>query len=174
MAPVTSISLGNLKSYGHWKSAPLGMLLQARDARTLAALVCMRCAMNMGQGRPQTQCVLVLEGEKRGELMEQGAIRDAVLGVSDLIEIRIGELSPMPFSNEPHAAMLGIVCEFEAGSGVLFVRARSRGQIRGWVLLADPTGKNLIGTVETEPIAIDNLLVIGLIETAEKISAPKA
>jgi hypothetical protein len=172
MAPVTSISLAKLKAYGHWKSAPLGALLQAREAHTSAALVGMRCAMKMGQGRPQTQCVLVLEGERCGQLMEEGAIRDAVLDVSDLIEIRVGELSPTPFSNEPHAAMLGIVCEFEAGSGVLFVRAKNRGQIRGWVLLADPTGKDPVGTVETETIPIDNLLVIGLIETAEKISAP--
>ncbi len=172
MAPVTSISLANLKTYGHWKSAPLGALLQARDANTLAALVVMRCAMKMGQGRPQTQCVLVLEGEKRGELMEEGAIWNAVLDISGLIEVRVGELSPMPFSNDPHAAMIGIVCEFEAGSGVLFARAKNRGQIRGWVLLADPTGKDSIGTVKTEAIAIENLLVIGLIETAERTSAP--
>ncbi len=169
MAPVTSITLAKLKTYGHWKRAPLGAVLQARDAHTLAAVVCMRCAIKMGQGRPQTPCVLVLEGEKHGELMEEGAIRDAVLDVSDLIEIRVGELSPMPFSNDPHAQMLGIVCEYEAGSGVLLVRAKNRGQIRGWVLLADPTGKDPIGTVETEAIAIENLLVIGLTETAEKI-----
>jgi hypothetical protein len=31
-----------------------------------------------------------------------------------------------------------------------------------------------VGTVETQAIAIDSLLVIGMIETAEKISAPKA
>jgi hypothetical protein len=173
MAAVTSISLGNLKTYGQWKSAPLGALLQARDAHTSAPLLGMRCAMKMGQGRAETQCVLVLEGEKRGELLEQGAIRDAVLDVSDLIEIRVGELSPIPFSNDPHASMLGIICEFEAGSGVLFARAKNRGQIRGWVLLADPTGKDSAGTVETEAIATDNLLVIGLIETAPKNFRPE-
>jgi hypothetical protein len=174
MAPITSISLANLKTYEHWKSAPLGALLQARDTNTLAAIVGMRCAMKMGPGQPQTQCVLVLEGEKRGELMEDGAIRGSVLDISDLIEIRVGELSPVPFSNDPHAQMLGIVCEFEPGSGVFLIRAKNRGKIRGWVLLADPTGRDPIGTVETGAVALDKLLVIGQVETGEKLSAPKA
>jgi hypothetical protein len=46
----------------------------------------MRCGIKMAEGHFEIPCVVILDGERRGEAMEEGAIRDAVLDVSDFIE----------------------------------------------------------------------------------------
>jgi hypothetical protein len=157
MANVTSIPLSVLR-IRNWKQAPIGTLLQAYKADG-GVLVGLRCERTIGD--QLLPCFLVLDGEQRGQLLEEGAIRDAAVDVSSLLEIHVSKLSPQPFSFDPHANMVGIICEDGAGSGHFVVRAVSRGLERVWVRISDPIGTIFVG-------ALPNLLVIGVTETVEK------
>lgn len=166
MNAITSVPLDKLKIYGNWKQASVGTLLQARAVGTNATIVGLRCQMKVG-AVPQS-CFLVLDGADRGTLIEEGVLRDPALDVSDLLEIRVGELSPIAFSPEAHAGLFGLVCEHQAGSGHFLVRAKTRGAQRVFVSLSDPSGKEPVGTVITENVP--DLLVVGLIEVSERAS----
>ena len=104
---LTSVPLAKLKVWADWKASPVGTLLQARATNDNDALVGLRCEMNINNlAHP---CLLVLDGERRGALLEDRAIRDAVVDVSSLLEVRVAELSPMTFSRE-HFELFGAVC----------------------------------------------------------------
>jgi hypothetical protein len=162
MANVTSISLSNLKTYGNWKRAPLSALLQARATSDGTALVGLRCEIGVSGAAPRP-CLLVLDGERRGELLQENEISALVLDVSSLLEVRVVDFSLLPMSKD-YFDSIGLVCEHNAGSGHFLVRAKL-GSHRIFVWLSDPSGGSPMGTAITD--APPDLFVIGLTETFE-------
>jgi|SRR5580698_998879 hypothetical protein len=157
------IALNDLKTYGHWKSATLGALLQFRSHNSSEDAVGMRCEINI-RGSLSQPCVLVLTGLERGKLLEPGALRDPAIDVTHLVEVRVNEMSLVPLSKEL-AELDGLVCEHKAGSGYFFARGRLKSMTRGYVWLRDPDGKTAVGTVETD--VPPDLMVIGMIDAGD-------
>jgi hypothetical protein len=156
----------NLKTHGQWSRAPLGALLQARDIKDDSVLIGLRCEMKL-QNVPHP-AFLVLEGPKRGELLESGAIFDSVFDVTSLLEISVVDLKLGALPKNV-ADTYGTVCEYQAGSGHFLVRAKTGGGVKGFVWLSDPSGKEPTGTVITESLpTMTDLLTIGRTETSEK------
>ena len=136
MPELTSIPLSKLKTYGNWKQAPVGALLQVRSTSNKAAIIGLRCQVNAAQN--PTPCFLVLDGPGRGFLPESG-LYDAAFDVAELIDIHVTDLAPMPFS-EARLNVPGLVCEQVAGSGLLYVRAYMQSKTPVYVCLRDPSG----------------------------------
>ena len=157
-----SIPLKSLKSLADWKHASLGALLQGH-ASDGGIVVGMRCDMKVhGLVRP---AFLVLDGDRRGTLIEDGGLMLPVIDVSGLVEICVTDLGPIAFDNRHHATY-GMVCESGGGSGIFFVRATTVGGMRGYAFIADPTGSYAVGAVEggNPP---PEMMVIGLTSVAE-------
>lgn len=156
MMTITSIPLRSLKSYGDWRDAPVGALLQ------LGALehqrVCLRCQL------PTGPCLLMLDGSNRGALLESG--HGAALDVSGLAEIIVSRLAPKPFDGEKDDEAFGIVCELIPRSGRYFVRAYLESRTVAYVWLRD-AANTVLGKVETD-LQVHQALVIGEIETGEQ------
>jgi hypothetical protein len=162
MQRVKSVPLTNLKVFGDWTKAPLGALLQAHDTSDGAAIIGMRCELKLS-GVPLA-CFLVLEGANRGLLLEAGRVRAAALDVSSIREVRVGDLTLVPFTQN-FFDLYGIVCEHRAGSGHFLVRAKMQSNTRAFVWLRDPTGNEPTGTATTE--AVPDLLMVGVTEVGE-------
>ena len=162
MESVKSVPLAKLKVFGNWAQAPLGALLQAKDTTDGAVIVGMRCELKV-QGVPLA-CFLVLEGPNRGLLLEAGGVRGPALDVSSILEVRVGDLILMPFSQD-FSEVYGIVCEHRPGSGHVLVRAKMQSKARAFVWLRDPSGNEPTGTAITE--AVPDLLIIGVTEVGE-------
>jgi hypothetical protein len=127
-----------------------------------AVILGMRCELKLS-GVPLA-CFLVLDGPNRGLLLETGGVRGPALDVSSLLEVRVGELTMVPFTQD-FFHVYGIVCEHRAGSGHFLVRAKMRSNARAFVWLRDPSGNEPTGTVITD--AVPDLLMVGVTELGE-------
>ena len=166
MHSVSSITLNDLKVLPFWSEVPLGALVQAT---TLGGdvFVGMRCAMEM-KGFSPKPCLLVLDGDDRGLLVEGESLRAPALDVSALFEVCVADPSPRPYTAADRDNF-GIVCEVTAGTGCLVTRVRTSGGARGYAYMTNWAPGISAGDVTLNQSLPDaDLVVIGPTDLADR------
>jgi hypothetical protein len=159
-----SLPLNQLKTLANWKQAPLGTLLQGHDSSG-TEIAGMRCEMTTGSF--PTPCFLVLDGDRRGALLEDGSLILPVIDISNVVEVCVTDLGAVEYGGI-HRQVGGLVCEASPGSGTFVVPVTTSGHYQGLAFLTDASGSAPVGTIIPTPQAIPNMLVLGFSGLAEK------
>jgi hypothetical protein len=148
MGHLRAISVDRLQIVENWKVAPPGKLLQVTTPYG-KPMVGMRCE-NVVQGQP-TPCFLVIDQNipgDNGRLIEDDIILNPALDVSGILDVQVQSPCIVKFKRTLHDS-IGMICESNAGSGRLFIRA-AHGSLRGYVLISDPSHSATVGTFTSQ------------------------